>query len=231
VGDASWRLAWIAGPFAASVLAALAVRRRRADAVAEPATGSWTLLRRDTDVAGWAAGELLAFSAWAGTLVFVGAMLVESYGSSTAAAGALLGVSAIAYLPGNFLARRWIETGSRRLLAVLPLAAAAIVVVLGAYRPAPWASAAILSALAFVSGGRTIAGSALGLEVCSRRRVFAMRIRAAATQFGYLAGAALGGLALALWGYAGMGWTFGALFVLAAVPHAIALARSAVAVA
>jgi hypothetical protein len=58
-----------------------------------------------------------------------------------------------------------------------------------------------------------------------------MRIRAAATQFGYLAGAALGGLALALWGYAGMGSTFGALFVLAAVPHAIALARRAVAVA
>ena len=50
-----------------------------------------------------------------------------------------------------------------------------------------------------------------------------MRMRAAATQFGYLFGAVLGGLALAAWGYSGMGATFGALFGLAAIPHCVAL--------
>jgi predicted MFS family arabinose efflux permease len=223
VGDVSWRLAWIAVPFAATVLAFVAVAGRGSDLLAEPGTGTWALLRRSPNVAGWAVGELLAFSAWAGTLVFVGALLVESYGTSPGVAGLLLGLAAVAYLPGNFLARRWVGRSSRLLLIVLPLAAAVIAVLLGAYRPSPAASAGILAALAFLGGARTMVGSALGLEVCSMRRVFAMRIRAAATQFGYLVGAVLGRLALAAWGYGGMGATFGALFVLATIPHWIAL--------
>jgi predicted MFS family arabinose efflux permease len=48
-------------------------------------------------------------------------------------------------------------------------------------------------------------------------------MRAAATQFGYLFGAVLGGVALAAWGYPGMGVTFAGLFVLAAIPHGIGL--------
>jgi predicted MFS family arabinose efflux permease len=223
VGGVSWRLAWIAVPLVASLVALVAVSARCPDVTTEPAKGTWRLLRRSPAVAGWALGELLAFAAWAGTLVFVGAMLVESYGSSPATAGLLLGLAAVVYLPGNFLARRWIGKHSRAMLVLLVLVAAVVVTVLGAYRPAPWASAAILSALAFVAGARTIVGSALGLAVCSQRQVFAMRMRAAATQFGYLLGAVLGGLALAAWGYAGMGATFGALFGLAAIPHCVAL--------
>ena len=223
VGGVSWRLAWIAVPLVATLVALVAVRARCPDVTTEPATGTWRLLRRSPAVAGWALGELLAFSAWAGTLVFVGAMLVDSYGSSPGTAGLLLGLAAVVYLPGNFLARRWIGKRSRAMLVVLVLVAAAVVTVLGAYRPSPLGSAAILSALAFVAGARTIVGSALGLAVCSQRQVFAMRMRAAATQFGYLFGAVLGGLALAAWGYSGMGATFGALFGLAAIPHCVAL--------
>ena len=195
----SWRLGWLVVPLAPSVVALLAVRPRPSDAATEPGRGTWLLLRTNPKVAGWALGELLAFSAWAGTLVFAGALFVESYDASPGTAGVLLGLAAVAYLPGNFLARRLIGTWSRVLLVALPLVAATIAALLGGYRPALWASAALLAVLAFVSGGRTIAGSALGLELCSMRRVFAMRIRAAATQFGYLLGAVLGGVALASW--------------------------------
>jgi predicted MFS family arabinose efflux permease len=153
--------------------------------------------------------------------VFVGALLVDSYHASPGAAGLLLGLAAVAYLPGNFLARRWIGDSTQPLLAILPLAGAVLGVLLGAYRPAPWLSTATLAALAFVAGARTILGSALGFEVCSRRRVFAMRIRAAATQFGYLIGAAAGGVALSVGGYALLGATFALLFALAATPHAV----------
>jgi len=97
------------------------------------------------------------------------------------------------------------------------------VAVFGAWRPSPGASTAILCILAFLAGARTIIGSARGLDVCSQRQVFAMRIRAAATQFGYLLGAVTGGLALAAGGYAALGATFAALFVLAALPHAMSL--------
>ena len=170
VGGVSWRLAWIAVPLVATLVALVAVRARCPDVTTEPATGTWRLLRRSPAVAGWALGELLAFSAWAGTLVFVGAMLVDSYGSSPGTAGLLLGLAAVVYLPGNFLARRWIGKRSRAMLVVLVLVAAAVVTVLGAYRPSPWGSAAILSGLAFVAGARTIVGSALGLAVCSSAR-------------------------------------------------------------
>ena len=224
LGGVSWRLGWLVVPFAASVVALVAVGRRPAEVASEEGRGTWLLLRRNPKVAGWALGELLAFSAWAGTLVFAGALLVESYSASPGAAGVLLGLAAVAYLPGNFIARRWIGEWSRVLLILLPLVAAVLAALLGSYRPSLWVSAVVLSVLAFISAGRTIAGSALGLELCSMRRIFAMRIRAAAAQFGYLLGAVLGGLALARWGYAGMGATFGVLFLLAAIPHAAAWA-------
>jgi DHA1 family inner membrane transport protein len=223
VGELSWRLGWVVLPFAVAVLAAAAIWAQPADGPTDPARGSWSLLRHDRTVAGWALGELFAFSAWAGALVFAGALFVESYDVSPGTAGLLLGLGVIAYLPGNFLARRWVGGSARTLLALLPIVAAGLVVVLGVWRPAIWVSAVAFTALTFVAAGRTIAGSALGLEVCSRRRVFAMRIRAAATQFGYLLGTAAGGLALAGGGYSALGVTFGALFLLAALPHALAL--------
>ena len=220
VGDWSWRWGWIAVPLAASLAALAVVAPRVSDAPTETGTGGWRLLREDLEVAGWAAGELLAFSAWAGTLVYAGALYVESYGASPGTAGVLLGLAAVAYLPGNFIARRWAgEPTPRAALVVLPLIAAGLVAVFGAYRPELWVSAAVLSVLAFVGGARTMIASARGLEVCAHRRLFGMRLRAGATQFGYLLGSALGGVALATAGYPGMGWCFAALFVLAALPH------------
>src|SRR5215212_1445063 len=215
LGGASWRLAWLAVPFAASLLALLAVATRRADQPTESGRGTLQLLRHNRAVAGWALGELLAFSAWAGTLVFAGALFVESYDASPAAAGLVLGLAAVAYLPGNFLARRW--TGAAGRLA--------LVAVFGGYRPALWASGLLLGLLAFAGGARTIVGSAYGLEVCVRRRVLAMRLRAAASQFGYLVGAVAGGVALAAGGYGALGLAFAALFALAAFPHILALVR------
>jgi len=223
LGGLSWRWGWVAVPFLASALALAAVAVRPSDAHREPPVGAWRLLAGDRLVAGWAVGELLAWSAWAGTLVFAGALFVESYGASTATAGILLGLAAVAYLPGNMLARRHLDTSMRLLAAATPPLAAVIVVVFGAYRPSLATSAAVLALLAFVAAARTIAGSALGLEVCSHRRVFAMRIRTAATQFGYLLGSALGGVALAAGGYPALGVVLGVMFLLAAVPHAVAL--------
>jgi len=224
LGTLSWRWGWLAVPFLAGVVALVAVAARPADSKREPRVRVWAMLRRDRRVAGWALGELLAWSAWAGALIYAGALFVESYGVSTGVAGLLLGAAAVAYLPGNLLAKRHVERSARAIAAAAPPLAAALVAVLGAWRPALGASGALFALLAFVAAARTIAGSALGLEVCSHRRVFAMRLRTAANQFGYLCGAALGGLALSLGGYAALGATYAALFLLAAIPHLVALA-------
>jgi predicted MFS family arabinose efflux permease len=229
VGDVSWRLAWIAVPFLGALVALAAVRGRPPEAPNDPAINSWRLLRHDANVAGWALGELLGFSAWAGTLVFAGALFVEAYSASSGETGLLLGLGAVAYLPGNMLARRFVDTESRRMLVALPVVAALLVAGFGCYRQSLILSVALFALLAAVAAGRTIAGSALGFEVCARRRVFAMRLRAAATQFGYLLGALLGGIALGFGGYTALGLTLAALFLLAAVPHAILLRRGGVA--
>jgi hypothetical protein len=58
-----------------------------------------------------------------------------------------------------------------------------------------------------------------------------MSMRAAANQFGYLLGAAAGGIALAVAGFAGFGIALGCLFAAAVAVHAPALLTSGAPVA
>jgi len=214
VGQVSWRLGWIAVPFAAGVVALAAVATRCPD---EPVQRTRGALAGNPRLRLWGLGELLAFSAWSGTVVYVGALLVESYDISVATAGLVLGASAAAHLPGTFLARRIASPSPLRLLVALALALAAAVAVFGAWRPALGASAVLFTLLAFLAGGRTFAGSATGLAVAPGDKLLAMRLRAAALQFGYLVGSVVGGIALSAQGYGAMGFTFAFLFAAAAL--------------
>jgi predicted MFS family arabinose efflux permease len=214
VGEVSWRLGWIAVPFAAGLATLAAVAMRCPD---EPVQRTRGALVGNRDLRLWGLGELLAFSAWSGTVVYVGALLVESYAISVATAGLVLGASAATHLPGTFLARRLAGPWPRRLLVGLALAMAGAVAVFGAWRPALGVSALLFTLLAFLAGARTFTGSATGLAVAPRDKLLAMRVRAAGLQFGYLVGSVAGGIALAVEGYGAMGFTFAFLFVVAAV--------------
>jgi len=108
VGEASWRLAWVVVPVSIALLARALLFARSATPPALTRAGLRSVLTHP-GVARWSAGELLAFSAWAGTLVYVGALLVESYDLSVAATGVALGFAALVYVPGNRLFRRWVD--------------------------------------------------------------------------------------------------------------------------
>lgn len=209
-----WRWAWVAVPFASSLLALLAVNQR--DSTTEEGTldsdpaGLWSL----PGVRTWALGELAAFSAWTGTLVYAGAFFIETYGVSAATTGLILGVVAAAYLPGNFLARRFIGSHPVRIAVGAAFALAAAVTVFGLFDSALAVSVVILAVLAFLAGGRTIAGAALGLQRAEGRRLTAMSVRTTTLQLGYLVGTGLGGLVLAVWGYPGVGIAFAFLFLI-----------------
>lgn len=220
VSGLGWRYAWIAVPFASAVLALAAIRSRPEDAPS-PSDGDVRALARRPAVVAWAIGELFAYTAWTGTVIFSGALLVESYGASPPVAGIVLGGAAVTYLPGTFLARRWTGPTARRALIVLALVSAAGVGVFGAIRPVLWVSVVTFAALVFIAGARTMVGSAFGLHVGPDRRVAVMSVRAAALQFGYLLGAAIGGIAVASGGYGVLGATLGTMFVLATVPHVL----------
>ena len=222
VGEVSWRLAWLVIPVFMAIVATVLLLRRPATPPATMRAGLRTVFTYP-GVVRWSSGELLAFSGWAGALVYVGALLVDTYGLSIAATGLALGFGSLVYVPGNLLFRRWVEAYSRRLLVTLAIAAAVTVAVLYALRPALWFTIAAFAALSFIAGGRTLAGSARGLGLAPEVRLGVTGIRTAALQSGYFVGAAIGGIALASGGYSWVGLAFATLFVGAAIPHLVPL--------
>ena len=216
--EISWRLPWIAVPFTAAVAAGVALRGRPHEVAQRDPQHAWSRAWHRPGVAAWAVGELAAAAAWTGTLVYIGAFFVETYGLSAAAVGFILAGAALAYMPGNFAARRHVDTAARPLLIGLALLAAAVVAALGTVRPGVGVSFALFAVLACLNGGRTIAGSSYGLDCAPQEKVMVSSLRAAALQFGYLIGAAAGGTALAMGGYAALGIIFAGLYVAAAVP-------------
>ena len=222
VGEVSWRLAWVVVPVCMALVATGLLLRRPATPPATARAGLRTVFAYP-GIVRWSTGELFAFSGWAGALVYVGALLVDTYDLSVGATGLALGFGALIYVPGNLLFRRWVDAYSRRLLVALAIAAAATVAVLYALRPSVWFTIAAFAALSFIAGGRTLAGSARGLGLAPEVRLGVTGVRTAALQSGYFVGAALGGIALASGGYSMVGLAFAMLFVAAAIPHLVSL--------
>jgi DHA1 family inner membrane transport protein len=229
VADVDWRLAF-AIPLTAAATALVAVRRRARVAeiaVGGPEGGSGTSIWRRPDVVGWAVGELMAFTAWSGVLVYIGALLIESYGLATRTTGLLLAAAAAAYFPASFLTQRFIPRHARTVLISLGLTAAAGTAILGSVTPSAPFSTALFAVIVAAVGGRTLAASAFGLQSASDDRVAISATRAAVTQLGYFGGAALGGAALAAGGYPALTHVLAVAFVLAVIPHiALLLAAS-----
>jgi predicted MFS family arabinose efflux permease len=122
-------------------------------------------------------------------------------------------------LPGTFSARRHAALASPALLSALTLFQAAAVLVLGAIRPAIGVSLAVLAVMAFANGWRSMLAGALGMDAAPEDKLAVMSMRAAANQFGYLLGAAAGGLALEAGGFAGLGAALAGAFVAATLVH------------
>jgi predicted MFS family arabinose efflux permease len=228
VAALDWRAAWRAVPMVAALATLALLRLRPADSRSTrsgDAVGAW----RRPEVARFAAGELLANAAWASVLTYAGALLVESYGISPAAVALGLGASAVAMLPGTFTARRHAARATPALLTALTGLQGGAVIVLGVARPAVALSLAIIALMAFVNGWRSMVASSVGMDTAPEDKVAVMSMRAAANQFGYLLGAAAGGLAIALAGFPGLGITLATMFLAAVLIHAPRLPAARVA--
>lgn len=216
-GEASWRYAWLAFPLAAAVLAAAAVSGRRG---APPVQAPPAQLREALaapQVGRWLTAEVLANTAWAGTLVYAGALLVESYGTSAATTGLLLAIGAGASVSGNVALRRLAGGEPRRWLVGLALALAVVTATFDAFRPSPVVSTTLFAVAAFAAAGRTLLSGVYGLSLAPAFRPAAMSMRAASLQFGYFTGSLAAGTAFALGGDVACGATTGALFAAAAL--------------
>jgi DHA1 family inner membrane transport protein len=216
-GERSWRYAWLVFPLAAALLAAAAVAGRSGAPPAQAAPARMRAALVAPGLRRWLAAETLTNTAWAGTLVYSGALFVESYRASTALTGVVLAFGAGAYVSGNLALRRLTEREPWQLLPGLALLLAVATAAFGAFRPSLVGSAALFATAAFAAGGRTLLSSAFGLAVPPELRPGAMAMRAASMQFGYFTGSLAAGAALAWGGYGAFGATSSVLFLSAAL--------------
>jgi predicted MFS family arabinose efflux permease len=215
LGEQSWRDGWLALPLVAAVAAGILVVSRAGQPPAHlrPAGARGALA--DRMLARWLASELLANAAWAGTLVYAGALFAESYGTSTKLTGCLLAIVAGVYVTGNLACRRLVRRDPRRTLVLLAVLLAVTDCLFGLARLDVALSAALLSSAAFFAGGRTLIASSFALATPPELRPVVTSLRAATMQFGYFAGAIAGGAALTVGGYSAFGVTMG-LFLIGA---------------
>ncbi|MEU4605749.1 MFS transporter [Kribbella sp. NPDC023972] len=215
LGAHSWRLAWLV-PLVASALTLNAVARRERG-TPEPEPAPVRSLLRGRGATRWAVGELLAYGGWSGVLVYVGGLLTDAHRASPAATGLALGGGAIAYVVATFLARRWVDRAARPMVLAAGSAMVAAALILGAVRPSFAFSVLMWAVTAFFAGVRMMAGSTAGLDLAGVGPLQAMSVRAASMQAGYLAGAVLGGVGLALGGWTAVGVALAVPLLLAVV--------------
>jgi predicted MFS family arabinose efflux permease len=219
VAEVNWRLAFVAFPLPAAFLVGVAVVRRPADQPLMGARGSLAGFLGRVEARRWALSELLANSAWAGTLVFSGALFTERFGMSTAATGLALAGVAAAFLVGNQFAGRADPRRARRAMLEGSMGAAVFVALTWALTPSVGTTLLLFAAAAFVAATRTVAGTVYGFQVSGDLGHEVGSIRAVANQLGYLIGSVLGGLALALGGFSALAVVFGGLFVASTLPY------------
>jgi predicted MFS family arabinose efflux permease len=219
VAGSSWRFAFLAVPLpAAIVTGVLAFANRPAEARRDSA--SLPALLREPGAMSWAFGELLAMSAWAGTLVFSGVLFIETYGTSPKVTGLLLAAVAVAYLGGNALGSHIRgDCYLRRALVRANAVAAAAIAATWILTPNVFVTLSLFAAAGVVVAARTVIGTTYGFRLAGERKLEVGAARAAITHLGYLGGSLLGGVTFALGGRAAAGIAFGLLFLVAATPY------------
>jgi MFS transporter, DHA1 family, inner membrane transport protein len=219
VAETDWRLAFLAVPLPAAVVT-VGLLAAIPDGKPELRTAPSLLrLLRAPRAGWWAIGELLAMSAWAGTLVFSGALFVETYGASARLTGFVLATVAAAYLAGNVLGGRMRGACARRALAWGNVAAAVAVALTWLVTPNLLVTLALFGLAAAIVAARTVTGTTYGFVIGGERKLEVGAARAALTHVGYLVGSLLGGVALTIGGGAAVGIVFGSLFLAAAAPY------------
>jgi MFS transporter, DHA1 family, inner membrane transport protein len=213
VAGSNWRYAWIALPLLAAVVAGAAVVGRASEPPSATRRAPLRAVFAAPGLTSWLAGEMFANTAWAGTLVYSGALFVESYGSSTESTGVVLAIGAGAYVVGALWLRRFADRQPKVLLAGLAVVLALTTGLFGMVRPSVVISTIIFSAAATAAGGRTVVSSAFGLALPPELRRAAVAMRAASMQFGYFAGSFAAGTALGIGGYRALGSLIGLLFL------------------
>jgi predicted MFS family arabinose efflux permease len=206
----SWRLAYAvpAAMALTALIGALAAPRDDAIASAEQQTSGGPLaVLAEPSARRWVLAELVAYSAWTAQLTYAGAFYVETYGISEATVGFVLSVGSFAFLVSSTsfeaLAKRF---GRKQLTIAGGLAMGSILALALNVTPSLGFTVSVFFVMALFAGIRSTGSSALGLDQLPDRPGSMMAARTTSSQLGYMVGAVLGGVVLALSGFDALGW-------------------------
>ena len=213
----SWRAAY-ATP-AAIALCVLATVRAAPEGRAATTAGAGLLgVFADPSARRWVTAEMIAFFAWGTYLTFIGAYFIERYHVGEAAAGVVLALGAGAFFLTSVRGARLLAFLLRpRLIAATTLAMGALISL--QFGTDGFVLVGLLTFILCAAAGglRSAVSSTLGLSQLPERPGSMMAARTAATQMGYLLGGLVGGAALALGGYAALGFVLATALVLGAM--------------
>lgn len=207
---------WLGWRVAHAVPGGIALVTLLAARAAAPANGRGTppglrVLLAASSVRRWIVAELIAYGAWTALLTFIGAFFIERLGVGEAVAGWLLATGAAAYFAaatrfGGLAAR----VSRKRLLTGSALLMAALLPALLSVTGSVPLAVGVFCVTGLAAGIRSPASSDLGLAQLPDYPASMMTARTAATQLGYLIGAAVGAPVIAVAGYETLGFLLAA---------------------
>jgi predicted MFS family arabinose efflux permease len=207
---ASWRFAYaVPGAICLAALCAslLSPIERDATSARPDGRGGLRAVMRDPSARRWTLAELVAYSAWTAELTYVGAFYIETYGVSEATVGFLLAVGSIAFAISTLSTASLTERVRRRTLVVrAALVMGVMLALIMNVTPSVPFTLALFFVTALCAGVRSTGSSAMGLDQLPERPGSMMAARTASAQLGYMVGAVVGGVVLAVSDFGGLGF-------------------------
>jgi predicted MFS family arabinose efflux permease len=218
----SWRLSY-AVPAAIALLglaAAVLLLPGRSTPIPPKVRGPRGLsaVLRDRSARRWTISELVAYAAWTAELTYAGAFWIQTYGVDESAVGFLLAIPSAAFLVASprvaGLARRF---GQKPVILVGGVVMAVALPVLFTVTPSIFFTLALICVVAVFAALRLTGTSMLGLGQLPDQPGAMMSARTASAQLGYMVGAIVGGVMLALGGFPALGLFLGTGLLLASL--------------
>lgn len=203
----SWRLAYaVPGVFVIGALVAGFLGPRDHTRVED--SGGFTQVVADPSARRWAVAELVAYSVWTAELTYIGAFYIKEYAVGEAVVGLLLSVGSFAFLLSTLSTDRLVQrVGSRRPLVVAgALSMGSFAAVIFNVTPSVAVTLALFFLMALCAGVRTTSSSALALSQLPAQPGSMMAARTTSAQLGYMVGALLGGVVLAVADFGALGF-------------------------
>ena len=207
----SWRLAY-AVPGVVCVAALVAARLtpvERDERVPRPPDEREGLraVFRDSSARRWTVAELVAYSAWTAELTYIGAFYIQTYDISESTVGFLLAVGSVAFAISTLATASLTERFERRRLIVCAaLGMGVMLAVIMNVTPSVVFTLCLFFVMALMAGIRSTASSSLGLDQLPSQPGSMMAARTAGAQLGYMFGAVVGGVVLAVSGFGTLGF-------------------------